>query len=152
MPEDEPMGAETMKNDTTRTQKVVLCVDDDPGMRSALTRLLNPLGHRVFTAADGARAVQMAEEREPDLVLLDLMMPGMDGYEVLRRLRELGMAETPVVMLTGKDSGDDMMSGYQEGAVYYITKPFKNEYVLNVVEYLIGDLTDDEREFLAHKL
>ena len=141
-----------MRETTLDKQKTVLCVDDEASMLSALRRILWPLGYRILTAADGMQALEMAQQEQPDLILLDLMMPGMDGYAVLKRLHELGPVEIPVVMLTGKDSGEDMISGYQEGAVYYITKPFKNEYVVNVVEYLIGDLAKEERVWHEQKL
>jgi len=141
-----------MRKNTSPIQKTILCVDDDASMRSALCRLLTPLGHRILTASDGAQALEAAEDRQPDLIVLDLMMPGMDGYQLLKALRQRGLTDTPVVMLTGRDSGEDMISGYEGGAVYYITKPFKNEYVLNVVEYLIGDLAEEEREWLEQKL
>ena len=141
-----------MRKTTQEKQKTILCVDDDEHILSALRRILTPTGHRILAASDGTQALDMTQREHPDLILLDLMMPGMDGYAVLARFRELGLGDIPVVMLTGKDSGDDMISGYQEGAGYYITKPFKNEYVVNVVEYLIGDLAEEEREWLEQKL
>ncbi|KPJ55469.1 MAG: hypothetical protein AMS16_04245 [Planctomycetes bacterium DG_58] len=141
-----------MKKTTHDTQKTVLCVDDEDSILAALRRVLTPLGHCVLTASDGMQGVRTAQVEHPDLILLDLMMPDMDGFAVCKRLREVGLSDIPVVMLTGKDSGQDVISGYQEGAVYYITKPFRNEYVANVVKYLIGDLDDKEREWLEQKL
>jgi len=141
-----------MEQEGNPTGKTILCVDDDAGMRSALSRLLKPLGHRMLLAGSGEEAIRMVREHRPDLILLDVMMPGMSGYEVLRRLREANTPETPVIMLTVKGSGDAVMKGYQEGCVYYIIKPFQNESVTNAVQYLIGDLPEEERQLLEQKL
>ena len=141
-----------MEQEGNPTGKTILCVDDDASMRSALSRLLKPLGHRMLLAGSGEEAIRMVREHRPDLILLDVMMPGMSGYEVLRRLREANTPETPVVMLTAKGSEDAVMKGYQEGCVYYMTKPFRNESVMNAVQYLIGDLPEEERQLLERKL
>ena len=134
------------------TPKTILCVDDDPHMLSSLRRLLNSPKYTLLLAQGPDAALQRVQELTPDLVILDFMMPGMNGIEVLRRMREQGLTDVPVVMLTARGSSRDMMHGYQEGVVYYITKPFRNEHVLNVVEYLVGDLNETEREELALRL
>lgn len=133
-------------------QKTILCVDDDTNMLSALKRLLGRLPFRVVTASGGKEGIETAIREKPDLVFLDLMMPGIDGFEVLSQLRQSGLTVPPVIMLTGWNTGDAMLKGYREGCVYYLTKPFKNEHVINVVQYLIGDLPESEREQLALKL
>ena len=141
-----------MELDLGLGDKTILCIDDNAHMLSALRRLLVPLGYRITTASGGAEGVRLAAEAKPDLVILDVMMPGMGGYEVLGGLRAAGLEETPVVMLTGQGSVDNVMKGYAQGCVCYITKPFKNEHVVNVVQYLIGDLSEEERARLELSL
>ena len=141
-----------MTTQQARKQKTILCVDDDANMLKAECRMLRGLPYRVLAASSGDEAIRVACEKKPDLILCDVMMPGMDGYEVLMRLREVGLTETPVVMLTAKGASASLLKGYEAGAVCYITKPFRNEQVLNVVEYLIGDLSPEARERLERIL
>ncbi len=101
----------------------VLVVDDDEQIRSPLRRLLSLEGYSVSTAADGEEALRFAAERFPDLVVLDRMMPGLDGIEVCRRLR----AADPrlcIIMLTARDAVPDRVLGLETGADDYVVKPF----------------------------
>lgn len=132
-------------------KKLIVCVDDNPGVLGAMRRLLERNGYEVATFDNGRNALAAQETRAADLIMLDIMMPGMDGYELLDELRR-NLCATPVVMLTGKDKDSEVLRGYMQGAVYYITKPFKNEHVLNIVEYLVGDLSEAERAKLELKL
>ena len=136
--------------------KTVLCVDDEEGVLSSLQRILHPFGHRVLTARDGEEGVRMAQEERPDLVILDLRMPKMDGLQALKQLQTLGMEQmttpVPVIMLTAEDSMETTLEAYREGGVYYITKPFKSSTVQNIVEYLIGDLSTEQRQKLETML
>ena len=132
--------------------KTVLCVDDEEGVLSSLQRILHPFGHRVLTARDGEEGVRMAQEERPDLVILDLRMPKMDGLQALKQLQRLGMSTTPVIMLTAETSMETTAEVYREGGVYYITKPFKSSTVQNIVEYLIGDLSAEQRQKLETML
>ena len=132
--------------------KTVLCVDDEEGVLSSLQRILHPFGHRVLTARDGEEGVRMAQEERPDLVILDLRMPKMDGLQALKQLQRLGMGTTPVIMLTAESSMETTAEVYREGGVYYITKPFKSSTVQNIVEYLIGDLSTEQRQKLETML
>jgi signal transduction histidine kinase len=115
--------------ETTRAR--VLVVDDDPGNLGALKRLLHPHYH-VLTAASGARALEIAGGPErPDLILLDVMMPGMNGHTVLERLRDdASTHDIPVIFVTGKDSEEDEAEGLRLGATDYIAKPYKPATVL----------------------
>ena len=106
-----PMGAE-----------LVLVVDDEPTVREVVSRYLELGGYRVAEAGDGPSALEMAAELVPDLVVLDLMLPGMDGLEVCRRLR--AAAPTPIVMLTAKSHEADRIVGLELGADDYVVKPF----------------------------
>ena len=123
-----------------QSERTVLVVDDEDDIRKTIAKLIEKRGHRVFTAADGRAAlIAMETDVKIDLVILDIMMPEMDGYETLAEMHERNYGEIPVIMLTAKATDRDMMKGYRVGADYYITKPFKNEMLLNTVDYLIGD-------------
>jgi DNA-binding response OmpR family regulator len=100
----------------------VLVVDDDPALAEVVARYLRREGFEVDYAADGATGLQRALSTLPDLVVLDLMMPGMDGFEVCRRLRRA--TAVPVVMLTARGEENDRIAGLDLGADDYVTKPF----------------------------
>lgn len=100
----------------------ILVVDDDPEIVSLIKRALVYEGYTVDTAGDGSEALSKALDREPDLVILDIMMPGIDGIEVSRRLREAG--EVPILMLTAKGTVADRVTGLDAGADDYLVKPF----------------------------
>ena len=100
----------------------VLVVDDDPALAEVVARYLRREGFEVDYAADGATGLERALSTLPDLVVLDLMMPGMDGFEVCRRLRRA--TAIPVVMLTARGEEDDRITGLDLGADDYVTKPF----------------------------
>ncbi len=100
----------------------VLVVDDDPTVAEVVATYLRRAGHRVRYAADGYAAVAAAETRLPDLVVLDLMLPGLDGMEVHQRIREMG--PVPVIMLTARGDESDRILGLETGADDYVTKPF----------------------------
>ncbi|HEY0637382.1 MAG TPA: response regulator transcription factor [Pseudonocardiaceae bacterium] len=100
----------------------VLVVDDDPTVADVVRRYLERDGYAVELAGDGETALRLAAAQEPDLVVLDLMLPGIDGLEVCRRLR--ARSEVPVVMLTALGEESDRIAGLQLGADDYVTKPF----------------------------
>ncbi|MGW0992206.1 response regulator transcription factor [Streptomyces sp. NPDC002520] len=113
----------------------ILVVDDDPTVAEVVAGYLDRAGYAVDRAADGLGALARATARRPDLVVLDLMLPGMDGLEVCRRLREQG--PVPVVMLTARGDEDDRILGLEVGADDYVTKPFSpRELVLRVESVL----------------
>ncbi|GAA4007802.1 response regulator transcription factor [Allokutzneria multivorans] len=113
----------------------VLVVDDDLTVRDVVRRYLELAGHEVELAGDGEEALRMAAEREPDLVVLDLMLPGVDGLEVCRRLRE--RSAVPVIMLTARGDEEDRVLGLSLGADDYVSKPFSaRELALRVSSVL----------------
>jgi len=103
-------------------KSAVLIVDDDAGVRQVLRIYLERDGHRVTDAADGTAALALAADRRFDLVLLDIMLPGVDGFEVCRRLREIG--DTPIILLTARSGDSDKVIGLDLGADDYVIKPF----------------------------
>ena len=103
----------------------VLLVDDDPDIRGMLAFTLDDYGFTVREAGDGAQAIAALELRAPDLMVLDLMMPGIDGFGVLAAMRERNLApETRVLILSCKVDERDLVRGYELGADEYVTKPF----------------------------
>ena len=104
------------------TEPLILAVDDEPGILRLLKLELASQGFRVVTAADGDEALRIAEEQRPDILLLDIMMPDMTGYEVMRKVREQSPA--PVILVTARDSDTDKVRGLELGADDYLVKPF----------------------------
>lgn len=100
----------------------VLIVDDEEPLRASLTYALTREGYSVTTAADGPSALERAREADPDVVVLDLLLPGLDGLQVCQRLR--AVSDVPVVMLTARDRCQDKLEGLALGADDYVTKPF----------------------------
>jgi two-component system OmpR family response regulator len=110
-------------------QTKVLVVDDEPSISALLSATLRLIDFQVRTAADGAEAMRAAGEFEPDLVVLDVMLPDVDGFEVARRLRASGRP-VPVLFLTARDAVEDRISGLTAGGDDYVTKPFSLEEVV----------------------
>ncbi|MFF5111662.1 response regulator transcription factor [Streptosporangium sp. NPDC000509] len=107
----------------------VLVVDDEPNIRELLSEALELNGFSVRTAADGRRALEAVARERPDIVVLDVMMPGLDGFTVARRLHETG--DSPMLLfLTAKDAVSDRIAGLTAGGDDYVTKPFSLEEVL----------------------
>lgn len=102
---------------------VVLAVDDEPTVRNVLSTGLAEMGFHVFTASGGQEALALFEQARPDVVLLDVMMPGMSGVEVARKLRE--KSPVPIILLTALGSEQDIISGLDAGADDYMVKPFR---------------------------
>jgi two-component system response regulator MprA len=113
----------------------VLVVDDDPKILSLLRRGLSFEGYQVTTAEDGLSALTAARDEPPDLVVLDVMMPGLDGLEVCRRLR--AGADVPILMLTARDTVPDRVAGLDAGADDYLVKPFAFDELLARVRALL---------------
>jgi len=107
----------------------ILVVEDDPIIRQTVEYALKRAGFETHGSADGIHALELAREIDPDLVLLDLMLPGMDGYQVAEQLRSSG-GEMPIIMVTALDQERDKIRGLDAGADDYITKPFSMEELL----------------------
>lgn len=113
----------------------ILAVEDDPQMLSLLRRGLTYEGYQVDTAPSGEEALEKLEVAVPDLLILDVMLPGMDGTEVCKRLRQFSSA--PVLMLTAKRTVQDKVAGFGSGADDYLVKPFALEELLLRVKSLL---------------
>lgn len=123
--------------------KTVLIVEDDSNIAELLRLYLEKEGYRVVTATDGNQGVDLFRSVEPDLVLLDLMLPGLDGWGVCRAIRQT--AQTPIIMLTAKGETVDKVAGLKMGADDYITKPFEMKEVLARIEAVLrrGSLPEE---------
>ncbi len=113
----------------------ILIIEDEDRIRQFLQRGLSFEGYRVDAAADGNAGLELARENPPDLVLLDIMLPGIDGIEVCRRLRQV--SEVPVLMLTAKEAIEDRVAGLDAGADDYLVKPFAFDELLARVRALL---------------
>jgi DNA-binding NtrC family response regulator len=132
----------------TYTDKVLL-VDDVPANLAVLTSALEPQGYEIFAVPNGATALQVAAKANPGLILLDIMMPGLDGLETCRRLKQVGATrEIPVIFITARGELENVVEGFRCGGVDYVVKPFQTEEVLNrVATHLrIGRLTRELQE------
>ena len=133
----------------TDTVATVLVVDDDAASLSALFECLRRAGYRVLVAQDGGSALERAENGQPALILLDVMMPDMDGFETCRRLKSSATtADIPVLFLTALTDTSEKLKGFEAGAVDYLTKPFQWEEVLARVRTHLR-LRAAERELVA---
>jgi twitching motility two-component system response regulator PilG len=127
--------------------KTILVVDDSATVRKLIAGKLEKSGHTVHCSSDGEDALEQIKTTVPDLVLLDIAMPGMDGYQVCRQIRGwVATANVPVVMISGKDGFFDKMRGKMAGAVGHITKPFGPETLMKAVEFYLGGGVDLETE------
>ena len=113
----------------TTSEAKLLVVEDEPNIRELLSTSLRFAGFEVHTAGDGATALKLAESERPDLLVLDVMLPDMDGFAVTRRLRDQGR-QMPVLFLTARDGTDDKVMGLTVGGDDYVTKPFSLEEVV----------------------
>jgi DNA-binding response OmpR family regulator len=119
--------------------KKILVVDDEPDIVTMVASRLEALGYEIVSASDGKDALEKARTTKPDLVVLDLMLPKLNGYEVCHSLgTDPQHRDTPVVMLTASGQVDDIKKGMECGAVAYITKPFKPDVLLGVVQGILG--------------
>jgi CheY-like chemotaxis protein len=120
--------------------KTVMVVDDNPDIVTIVKTILEGKGYGVQSAYSGQEVFNLLSEQKPDLIVLDIMMPQMDGLEVLTRLKgEPSTATIPVILLTAKVQYEDVLGGYKMGADYYITKPFTSTQLLNGINLLLGD-------------
>ena len=127
----------------------ILIVDDDSRITDLLRRILAYEGYSVAIAASGSEALNRSLERPPDLIVLDIMMPGLDGLEVAQRLREAS-DNVPILMLTARDSVADRVKGLETGADDYLVKPFAPEELVARVKALLRRSQEERHEVLRY--
>ena len=123
----------------------ILIVEDDPGIQMSLQDEFESEGYQAFVASDGVKGLTMTKEKKPDLIILDIMLPELDGYEVCKRLRKEGN-NTPIIMLTVKDKEIDKVLGLEFGADDYVTKPFSLRELLARVKSIFRRIEDHPTE------
>ncbi|NJK82767.1 MAG: response regulator [Saprospiraceae bacterium] len=122
----------------TATNTTVLIVDDEPNIVVAVEFLLQQEGYAVLKAFDGNTALALATQHQPSLVILDVMMPSMTGFEVARKIRENPLLEdTHIIFLTAKGTTADKFEGYANGAEAYLAKPFDNQKLMDTINEMV---------------
>lgn len=120
--------------------KRILIVDDEPNIVMSLEYAFKKKDYEVFIARDGTEAIEIAKEQLPQVIILDIMMPKMDGYETLKQLKEYEkLAETKIIFLSAKSKINDIEKGLSVGADDYITKPFSVKKLIEKVETIINE-------------
>jgi twitching motility two-component system response regulator PilH len=116
----------------------ILIVDDSPSQLLGMKRIVEKLGHETVTAEDGASGVEVAKSTMPDLILMDVVMPNLNGFQATRAIsKEPSTANIPVVLVTTKDQETDKVWGMRQGAKAYITKPFTESQLIEVINSLL---------------
>ena len=117
----------------------ILIVDDSPTQLIGIQRIVEKLGHQTLTAEDGAAGVALAKAELPDLILMDVVMPNLNGFQATRTLsREATTKHIPVILVTTKDQDTDRMWGLRQGAKAYLTKPFSEDELAEVIERIFN--------------
>jgi DNA-binding response OmpR family regulator len=117
----------------------ILVADDEEDLRELVTYRLTRSGYQVIGAGDGLEALELAAERTPDLMVLDVMMPKLDGYELTRRVRaEAALRSIPVILLTARSQESDIDRGFEVGADDYLKKPFNPDELVARVRAVLG--------------
>ena len=117
----------------------ILIVDDSPSQLLGMKRIVEKLGHEIVTAEDGASGVEVAKNTMPDLILMDVVMPNLNGFQATRSItREPTTKHIPIVLVTTKDQDTDRVWGMRQGAKAYVTKPINDTELKNTIEKLLA--------------
>ena len=117
----------------------ILIVDDSPSQLLGMKRIVEKLGHEIVTAEDGASGVEVAKSTLPDLILMDVVMPNLNGFQATRAIsKEPTTSQIPVVLVTTKDQETDKVWGMRQGDKAYITKPFTESQLVELINHLLS--------------
>jgi CheY-like chemotaxis protein len=131
-------AARTLNAMADRLQPAVLVVDDDNFQQTIVAKILEPLNYRVLYAESGVAALELLRNVRPDLVLMDLMMPNVNGIETTRRLKAMpAFANLPVMMMTGKSEGDIVIESLQAGVIDFVVKPVDRDTLISKVAQIL---------------
>jgi DNA-binding response OmpR family regulator len=131
-----------------RDRGPILCVDDDPSHLRSLSRFLHRRGYQVAGFESGPRALEAFPRLHPEMAIVDIMMPGMDGLALAEKLRALSGDKMPIMLLTALDTDEAYYQAHEHGARYFLSKPCEPQKLLDIVDYVAGDLDDEERNLL----
>jgi len=121
-------------------KKKILVVDDSQPILELATTMLKLLGYEPLKASTGVEALKVLTQETPDMALLDVMLPDMDGFKICQHIRSnAALADMPVFMVSAKKTAEDMERGHNAGANEYVTKPFKSAEMANLIKIYIGD-------------
>ena len=130
-------------------KNTILVVDDQPSVRQLLQEYLTEQGYKVYTAIDGQNALYMARHEPPDLILLDIMMPKMDGYQFLRQYRQ--ERQTPIIIITAREEETDAVLGLELGADDYVVKPFRMRELVARIQAVLRRNQDSTEKFEVYR-
>ena len=124
--------------------KKVLIIDDEPVLAMTLEMILELKGFSVISANDGLSGLKKIREEKPDIVVLDVMLPGMDGFKVCENAKSLPETkDIPIIMLTGKDQGEDFDKAMEKKADWYVVKPYNIDHLMTVFDKLLAKVKPD---------
>ena len=129
----------------------ILIVEDDKELSLLFQKVLEKSGYQVKSASDGAQALEVLDREYIDLIISDIMMPVMDGYELVSELRSAGY-QIPVLMITAKSSFDDMRQGFLSGSDAYLTKPFEIEMLMEIIRNRLKNRESIKKRYLNSRL
>ncbi|WP_395790772.1 PleD family two-component system response regulator [Aquimonas sp.] len=122
----------------------VLIVDDSPSQLMGMKKIMEKLGHEVISAEDGAQGVEVAKREMPDLILMDVVMPNLNGFQATRSIsKDAATSHIPIVLVTTKDQVTDKVWGLRQGAKAYLTKPVNEAALVSLVRDLLAGVTPD---------
>ena len=122
----------------------VLIVDDSPSQLMGMKKIMEKLGHEVISAEDGAQGVEVAKRELPDLILMDVVMPNLNGFQATRSIsKDAATSHIPIVLVTTKDQVTDKVWGLRQGAKAYLTKPVNEAALVSLVRDLLAGVTPD---------
>ena len=121
----------------------ILIVDDSPSQLLGIKRIVEKLGHETLSAEDGAAGVEVAKQEMPDLILMDVVMPNLNGFQATRTIsKNADTAHIPIILVTTKDQETDKVWGMRQGAKAYVTKPIKEEELVKALKEFLPDEPD----------
>ena len=131
-------GLQSQQNLESTKMARILIVDDSPSQLMGMKRIVEKLGHEALSAEDGAQGVEVAKANVPDLILMDVVMPNLNGFQATRAIsKEATTSHIPIVLVTTKDQETDKVWGMRQGAKAYITKPFNEAELVAVINKLL---------------
>jgi CheY-like chemotaxis protein len=130
-----------MSPDTSSNIGTILVVDDETVVTGSIQAVLSKEGYRVHLAHDGTEGVNLASRINPDLIIMDITMPGMDGYETAERLKQIpALKDVPIIFLTGKSASEDNGMAFAKGGVSFVRKPFSSKQLRDLVALAMQSL------------
>ena len=136
-------GDGTMKTETSTKTGTILVIDDEEAVTGVIQAVLSKEGYQVHLAHNGAEGLKLAGQVKPDLIIMDITMPGMDGYEATKQLKhDPSLAEIPIIFLTGKSAGEDGGKAFAAGGVSFVRKPFSSQQLRDLVALAMESLRE----------